>query len=265
MMSCFFPRNQSGALPSEVGGAGPSLERRVAWMLRYAGTACLATSLTTACSFLANMASVLRAMREFGLFMGLCVIVVYLNVFFLYPPVCILCNGRLSCLKRSKPASQGGTGKGAAVAQQSQTFADALRWFFSSKWPRNLWHWRGPIVATFTIFLVVFLATSLSMARTDANVPVMFPEDHNQNAGKKVIARFQRLDEIDDRVILQGFLDGICYDGQAVCHKLVNGSSFVIRSQEFHGFIATEGGMSFSAIVGSRLHIANLNQLAQSP
>ena len=46
------------------------LEDRLPTVLATAGLNCLATSLTTAASFLANLASVLQPLREFGFFMG---------------------------------------------------------------------------------------------------------------------------------------------------------------------------------------------------
>eukprot|EP00439_Symbiodinium_sp_Y106_P021679 s3173_g2.t1 len=56
------------------------LDRLVAVVLMEAGKNCFATSLTTAASFLANMASVLQPLREFGFFMGLCVLWVFVQI-----------------------------------------------------------------------------------------------------------------------------------------------------------------------------------------
>eukprot|EP00435_Cladocopium_sp_Y103_P014355 s43_g3.t1 len=50
------------------------MEDRIPAVLMSAGVNCLATSLTTSASFLANLASVLQPLREFGFFMGLCVL-----------------------------------------------------------------------------------------------------------------------------------------------------------------------------------------------
>eukprot|EP00435_Cladocopium_sp_Y103_P020892 s569_g5.t1 len=42
------------------------MESRVMWMIVHAGESCLATSMTTALSFFANLASALQPLREFG-------------------------------------------------------------------------------------------------------------------------------------------------------------------------------------------------------
>jgi predicted RND superfamily exporter protein len=46
---------------------------RLVWTYQKAGKASLATTFTTSLSFFANLVSVLKPLREFGMFMGLCV------------------------------------------------------------------------------------------------------------------------------------------------------------------------------------------------
>lgn len=78
---------QSAALMSDVRDvASPKIvRRRLTYTLYHAGKSSLATSSTTAVSFFANLASVLMPLREFGFFMGLCVMLVWvmLGAFFL--------------------------------------------------------------------------------------------------------------------------------------------------------------------------------------
>ena len=78
---------------------GVKPEERIAWTVKHAGMACLATTFTTACSFLANLASVLKPLREFGVFMGLCVIFVYVLVLVLYPPLLLLNRKLVRCFR----------------------------------------------------------------------------------------------------------------------------------------------------------------------
>lgn len=59
----------------------------------------MATSVTTALSFFANLASVLKPLREFGFFMGLCVIVVWLLLSLVYVPLCMV--DEFWCRRRS--------------------------------------------------------------------------------------------------------------------------------------------------------------------
>merc|ERR1711964_297150 len=54
------------------------LGARLMWTWKKAGLAMLITSLTTAASFLSNLAGKIGVIREFGMFMGTCVIVNYI-------------------------------------------------------------------------------------------------------------------------------------------------------------------------------------------
>lgn len=70
------------------------LEQRMAWAIRNSVVGCLATSLTTAASFLANLASNLRPLREFGFFVGMCVVGCYVMMCFMLPPILVLQESR---------------------------------------------------------------------------------------------------------------------------------------------------------------------------
>lgn len=63
---------------------------RVSFTLLHAGRSCFATSVTTAVSFIANLKSTLQALREFGLFMGFCVINVFILVSLFLPPLLVI-------------------------------------------------------------------------------------------------------------------------------------------------------------------------------
>jgi predicted RND superfamily exporter protein len=65
-------------------------EHRLVWMMLRAGKSTLATSLTTSLSFFANLASALQPLREFGLFMGLSVMSVYVLALLFIPPLVVL-------------------------------------------------------------------------------------------------------------------------------------------------------------------------------
>jgi len=73
---------------------------RIRYMYKNAGISCLATSMTTAASFFANLASVLRPLREFGFFMGLCIAGAYLLILALFPAVLIIDEKVTACIKR---------------------------------------------------------------------------------------------------------------------------------------------------------------------
>ncbi|CEM39628.1 unnamed protein product [Vitrella brassicaformis CCMP3155] len=78
------------------------LARRWLWTMRRGGGAVVVTSLTTAASFFANMASAVAPVREFGLFMGLCVLSACVLVLGLYPLVLVMCE-RLPPRLSNKP------------------------------------------------------------------------------------------------------------------------------------------------------------------
>ncbi|CAE8651119.1 unnamed protein product [Polarella glacialis] len=63
---------------------------RMTWTLLHAGKASFATSSTTAISFFANLASVLKPLREFGFFMGLCVVTVWVLLTLMFVPLCLV-------------------------------------------------------------------------------------------------------------------------------------------------------------------------------
>ena len=54
------------------------LDERLLWTYKHATMAMLITSVTTASSFFANLASAIIPIREFGVFMGLIVLCNYL-------------------------------------------------------------------------------------------------------------------------------------------------------------------------------------------
>lgn len=82
-------------------GSMESIEERISWTMENAGKSCMATSLTTSVSFFANLASSLQPLREFGLFMGLCVMGVYFLAVLILPPVMIL-EHRLSMKRQQR-------------------------------------------------------------------------------------------------------------------------------------------------------------------
>eukprot|EP00927_Polykrikos_kofoidii_P009248 TRINITY_DN13849_c0_g1_i1.p1 TRINITY_DN13849_c0_g1~~TRINITY_DN13849_c0_g1_i1.p1 ORF type:complete len:1300 (+),score=171.87 TRINITY_DN13849_c0_g1_i1:128-4027(+) len=63
---------------------------RIAWTLQRGGRASLATTSTTALSFFANMFSAMRALRQFGFFMGACVMLAWALLSLMVPLLCLL-------------------------------------------------------------------------------------------------------------------------------------------------------------------------------
>ena len=82
---------------------------RLMYTLQKAGKAVLVCGFTTACSFLANTASWIRPVREFGAFMGTCVLAQLVLAVCVYPLILVQLTKTFrpevlekSCLKRKQ-------------------------------------------------------------------------------------------------------------------------------------------------------------------
>eukprot|EP00746_Dinoflagellata_sp_MGD_P151199 gnl/MRDRNA2_/MRDRNA2_82855_c0_seq1.p1 gnl/MRDRNA2_/MRDRNA2_82855_c0~~gnl/MRDRNA2_/MRDRNA2_82855_c0_seq1.p1 ORF type:complete len:1787 (-),score=229.40 gnl/MRDRNA2_/MRDRNA2_82855_c0_seq1:71-5431(-) len=194
---------------------------RLQFTLRHAGKSTLATSFTTGMSFLANMASVLRGLREFGFFMGSCVAFAYILVLIGYPPVLILneriyafCKRRLKDSRHTQARMTVVTGdhghehyrprKSLTVATEilqrtlvysmnpmKQGVGSRLSKFVEKKVPDYLFHGRYVIPIAFCIWTIAANIWSASLAVIDTRIPDLFPQDHNQVAGINEIGKFQ--------------------------------------------------------------------------
>lgn len=193
---------------------------RLQFTLKHAGKSTLATSFTTGMSFVANMASVLRGLREFGFFMGSCVGSAYILVLIAYPPVLIL-NERLYifCKRRlPKPADMPDRNSTASpdgnLAQRKRSKSIALAsltlqrtvvyamnpqkegvgrkfsTFVTEKLPDYMYHGRYIIPFLFAAWTITANIWSVSLAVIDTRIPDLFPQDHNQVEGANEIGRF---------------------------------------------------------------------------
>lgn len=83
-----------------------TLAHRLAFMYAQAASCTAATTFTTTMSFMANLVSALRALREFGFFMGICMLMAWLIIFLAYPPVLVLVEKGHRCLMIFTSADQ---------------------------------------------------------------------------------------------------------------------------------------------------------------
>lgn len=165
------------------------LNSRLAWTLWHAGKASFATTATTAVSFFANLASVLKPLREFGFFMGLCVLLAWVLLTLIFVPLCLLdekypCK-RIFCMCPRHSSDE-----------PSRT-AKAFGW-----WMIHLHRWRRVVVPLAAVFSVAFLGWAAGSATTDTGVPNIFPKDHNQNRGKEVFGSFTAINDVFDPLFL---------------------------------------------------------------
>lgn len=177
--------------------------RRLAWTYLHAGKATLVTSFTTALSFFANIASVLKPLREFGFFMGLCVMLAWVLVSLIYAPLCCVqeqppCKWKGCCCfcscRRKKRA-----GELQAVVDILATSIARLQ----GGWSR----WGGPyVVLVYRLRFVlvlgcvavvgVLLGATVQETEVDTALPTLFPADHNLNRGKEVGELFHPIGDV---------------------------------------------------------------------
>mmetsp|Transcript_18228 Transcript_18228/g.42443 ORF Transcript_18228/g.42443 Transcript_18228/m.42443 type:complete len:1739 (+) Transcript_18228:144-5360(+) len=192
-----------------------SLEMRLAWMLLRAGKSCLATSLTTSVSFFANLASALQPLREFGLFMGMCVMNVYILALLFLPPLVALqekMKGRSNGLSSKVAASAGSDSEAEEplVGEAKPKKKKGMLPECCRKKPKKKPHEErtylvlSALVEAISRFpsLVVFLTLGLVAMfvwgmitgfELDTSLPEIFPPDHNQVAGKEALGDFSTM------------------------------------------------------------------------
>jgi len=184
------------------------VDRRLTWMLIHAGKSCLATSATTAVSFFANLASCLQPLREFGMFMGLCVMSAYVLVLLLLPPLIVISNekkkervkhrivdisvGQVDTLAVSgssklsphRLAVVGGRGGEGKRKQETKSYMALF----------NLASWVAEcpcmILIVTCISTLIFAIGSGTGAKLATGMPEIFPSEHNQVAGLEMAGKF---------------------------------------------------------------------------
>mmetsp|Transcript_10836 Transcript_10836/g.37989 ORF Transcript_10836/g.37989 Transcript_10836/m.37989 type:complete len:1733 (-) Transcript_10836:105-5303(-) len=162
-----------------------SRAERVKSLYLKAGTACLATSVTTAASFFSNLASVLRPLREFGFFMGLCIMGAYLLLFAVYPAFLIL-NEKLGKSFREhfgSPEGSAATGlmrlmlphQGGTDTAKSSRSKDCMDGYMH----RFLVPLQRPCCCLAVIMPIILTLWIGKVVKVSGELPQMFPEGHN--------------------------------------------------------------------------------------
>jgi len=148
---------------------------RIMWLYRKAGKASLVSSLTTSASFLANLASAVRPLREFGMFIGLCVMFAWVLVSLSFPPLCLAEHRYCTyCACRRKDTATSGAG----------TPAIASRWVRHLQGRWCIYVGLPLVLCGISVYLVC------TMAESSGASPSMFPKDHNVNGLKQANRRF---------------------------------------------------------------------------
>jgi len=209
---------------------------RILWTLLQGGRASLATTVTTSVSFFANLCSVLRPLREFGVFMGICVVAVWIYLTITVIPFLTL-EERLRawlsrrakrCRKKRQehPEDEDEYGwnhhqQHQQQKQQQDTAAEEeiegaegikLPAVFGTKlelWRRckytglNLYMFllfrlRWACLFIWVVLTGVFLGLSIWKLEIDTSIPEVLPEDHNINRHETAVAAFADMDDVFD-------------------------------------------------------------------
>ncbi|OLQ00932.1 Protein dispatched-like 1 [Symbiodinium microadriaticum] len=173
---------------------GSDTAARVKFLYRNAGLACLATTFTTAASFFANLASVLRALREFGFFMGLCILGAYLYLL-VGLPVLLILNDKLSCCCRCSCFSACCRYLEGKTEPDLKMKGRLSRRLGNCCLRRCLVAHSVSCFAFFILIVAVFAVWVANEITVDAGVPQMFPSDHNLNSVEAVAELFGAAEE----------------------------------------------------------------------
>eukprot|EP00746_Dinoflagellata_sp_MGD_P088094 gnl/MRDRNA2_/MRDRNA2_34889_c0_seq1.p1 gnl/MRDRNA2_/MRDRNA2_34889_c0~~gnl/MRDRNA2_/MRDRNA2_34889_c0_seq1.p1 ORF type:complete len:1263 (-),score=175.40 gnl/MRDRNA2_/MRDRNA2_34889_c0_seq1:61-3849(-) len=180
------------------------VRNRLRWTIEGAGKICMAAAFTTAVSFYANIASVLRPLREFGFFMGTGVIVCFVLMVAFYPLLLLLSvRACRVCQRRSKPAVIDISSNALAVVvptvneQQlalsttgaSKTLSPKLSML--SRLVDFSVRRRKGMIASSCLVLLVFIITISLLSEMSAKKPEIFPEGHNQVEVKDLMEHFE--------------------------------------------------------------------------
>lgn len=151
---------------------------RISWTAKKAGAAAAATTAVTAISFLANIGSSIRALRQFGLFMGLCVFFTFVLVSTVYAPLC--------------------------AADDKLYSAMGFKWRISPKLRKQCMNSYALHVQRCKWFLcvpAVLLCVPMVVGivyyiQPKSEVTSLFPSDHPRNQWPAANARFEPEDEV---------------------------------------------------------------------
>jgi hypothetical protein len=169
---------------------------RLSWTALHAGKASLVTTSITAVSFFANIASVLKPLREFGFFMGLCVMLAWALLTAILVPACAL-DERLSicfrnccqCRRRRRLRCRLCCCFVRRVSEPDVKRKRCDEVIFDL-WMASIYYQRRPCVLVSVVMVAASLSWAVAVLGVDTGVPNIFPEDHNQNRGKEVLDGF---------------------------------------------------------------------------
>eukprot|EP00927_Polykrikos_kofoidii_P031016 TRINITY_DN26681_c0_g1_i1.p1 TRINITY_DN26681_c0_g1~~TRINITY_DN26681_c0_g1_i1.p1 ORF type:complete len:1328 (-),score=143.38 TRINITY_DN26681_c0_g1_i1:40-3963(-) len=175
---------------------------RLCWTYRQAVKTTLASSLTTSLSFFANLASIIKPLREFGLFMGLCVFFVFLLMPITFAPACVLEERRRNeqtCFgRRSMDGDETDTRDSGREGPAEPSRFAKLRSLVVDLFCNTLQRWRWSLFVVPAFILIASLIPSLNMLEVSTASPPLFADDHEESRKIVLEKMFSVEDDTDD-------------------------------------------------------------------
>eukprot|EP00930_Biecheleria_cincta_P002714 TRINITY_DN103707_c0_g1_i1.p1 TRINITY_DN103707_c0_g1~~TRINITY_DN103707_c0_g1_i1.p1 ORF type:complete len:1167 (-),score=146.91 TRINITY_DN103707_c0_g1_i1:295-3615(-) len=211
-------------------------KQRMIWTYRHAGKASLATTATTAASFLANLASVLKSLRQFGFFMGMCVILVWALVSLLFLPVCAIeerigARWRSRCRPRESrwPRCSWWPALKEVLRERLRCscLSSMLPTFRVDYWVRSLAAYKYITVALWLALAAGAMVSGIALANTNTSLPSIYPEEHNHNKILSLSPEFRPLNSLLDLSVLpKPILASVCDEKELDPFRLAHCSLF---------------------------------------
>eukprot|EP00929_Paragymnodinium_shiwhaense_P107813 TRINITY_DN74171_c0_g1_i1.p1 TRINITY_DN74171_c0_g1~~TRINITY_DN74171_c0_g1_i1.p1 ORF type:complete len:1256 (-),score=138.65 TRINITY_DN74171_c0_g1_i1:102-3869(-) len=172
-----------------------SVEERFLYTYHHGGLASACSAGTTALSFYANLFSVIRALRWFGFFMGLCVTFSWVLITFVYLPLFYVnerwqkSHPRLYSLFNCQPCIRSVL----QTAGKRQASAGARREQMG-RWIEHLHSWRWLYLGIPTAILLACLGITAPNITISLDAPALFPPGHNRNLLTELQSNFADLE-----------------------------------------------------------------------
>mmetsp|Transcript_91191 Transcript_91191/g.229236 ORF Transcript_91191/g.229236 Transcript_91191/m.229236 type:complete len:1400 (-) Transcript_91191:288-4487(-) len=182
---------------------------RIVWTYAQAGKITLVSTALTAVTFMANLASVLKPLRELGVYMALCATFSWVIVSVIYVPLCLVderycgvcrsCGCGKRCRRPSHPAEK-----------QRRSYRRMGR--IVSKTHKS----RCSLCVVPAVFTIACTYVAIWKWQSNADIANLFSEDHNMNAGRVVLQSFAPpFDALGPRAAPPPHTEAVCREGDA--------------------------------------------------
>jgi len=183
--------------------------------------ACFVTTIATSMGFIANFWSPIPTMREFSVFMVICIYCNLLLTVIFWLPILLLHDHMLGVLVMDKPVTFGSDGvradmsadgmRRATLELEEKRFSGVAKFLYGA-FTTFVYKFRCFFLSGWFVLYVLAIIAAFQVVEMDTNLPTIFPVNHNQVIGK---AQNQRFTNTYDRALLppqtvNGFTTKVC-------------------------------------------------------